>query len=346
MLVHQKENEGRFNIGLIGCGSVVEGLHLPALQRIPGATVKWVCDSSPGRAREVARNWGIKQFFTQLSECSDVDAVLVATPVGSRRSILAQTAERGWHALCEKPFGANTKEHHEMIDLAARNGLILGAGYMRRHFWSVERARHLLRSNVFGPLVEIVASEAASLDRTGLDQSSYRNNAQASGGGVLMETGCHLLDELMYTSDADSVDIENCDQKLWDGYEVETVASGSIALHSGPRVGLHCTVSGVEPVFQGIAFRCDSGEIRLKLDPGKGLDLFVGKDQPHQLVIPHPNPSLNHVSDAFRCEWIHFLDGIRQPGNWDVYQETGLLTTDAIMQCRDLVTSTSSMVKL
>lgn len=346
MLNRQPAEELPLRIGLIGCGGVVDGLHLPALQSIPGATVEWVCDLSLERARTVAHNWGVKHAFSQLSDCSDVDVVLVATPVGARSSILPVTTQRGWHALCEKPFATSIEEHREMIRSATNSNLTLGAGYMRRYFWAVERARQLVHSRVVGPLVEIVASEAASLGRTGVDLSSYRNNAQASGAGVLMETGCHLLDEIMFVSDAKSVDIKHCDQKLWDGYEVETVAAGALATYSGESVGLQFTVSGVEPVYPGIAFRCENGEIRLRLDPGKGLQLFVGRDQPHPIEIPHPNPSANHVVAAFRAEWVHFLQEVRQQGNWNVHRETGFVTTNAIMQCRELVNSASWTVEL
>ena len=47
-------------IGLIGCGGVVTDLHLPALMSLPGVTIKWVCDSSLERARQVSRNWNVR----------------------------------------------------------------------------------------------------------------------------------------------------------------------------------------------------------------------------------------------------------------------------------------------
>jgi predicted dehydrogenase len=336
MAVRKLRGSGEVNIGLIGCGSIVEGCHLPALLSIPGVTIKWVCDSSPDRARRIARHWHAGQGFSHLSDCSDVDAVLVATPVGTRQLILDETTKRGWHALCEKPFATSVSEHREMLESAGRNGVTLGAGYMRRYYWAVEQARNMVRSKVLGPLIEVVASESGNLDRTGLDQSSYRNNAQASGGGVLMETGCHLLDEIMFVSDAKRADVEAYEQQVWDDYEVETVASGFITLRSGEQVPLQFAVSGVRPVFHGIAFRCESGEIHLRPDPAKGLEVFIGQAQPPQLELPHPHPAQNHIVTPFRREWLHFLDALRTTGEWDAEQETGLLTTDVIMQCSEM----------
>jgi predicted dehydrogenase len=345
MIVHKLTHESQINIGVIGCGGVVEGLHLPVLMSMPGLTVKWVCDSSTDKARRIARDWGIGRAFDRFSDCTDVNAVLVATPVGTRRGILEQTTARGWHALCEKPFALNSGEHREMLKDAERNGLTIGAGYMRRYYWAVEEARKIIRSNALGSLIEIIAGESAQLDRTGLEQSSYRNNSRASGGGVLMETGCHLLDEIMFLSDARRVEIHACDQQVWSDYEVETIASGFITQESGEQVVLQFTVSGVRPIFQGIVFRCESGELRFRLDPAKGLEVFVGQAQQRHLELSHPHPAQQHILAAVSSEWRHFLEAFQTDNAWDSKQETGLLTTDAITQCGEMAIACDSEAK-
>jgi predicted dehydrogenase len=248
---------------------------------------------------------------------------------------LAKVTERGWHALCEKPFASSTDDHCQILDGAGRSGLKLGAGYMRRYYWAVEQAREMLRTNVLGQLIEILASEPASLDRTGLDQSSYRNSTSASGGGVLFETGCHLLDEVMSVSDAERVDLHSCEQKIWNDYEVETVASGILTRGTGEEVALQFIVSGVRPVYQGITFRCEGGKICLRLDPSKSLEMYIGPSQ-HQLEIRHPNPQQKHLLVAFRREWLDFLEACQSGSDWDQNKMTGLLTTQVIMQCGDL----------
>lgn len=341
--LHKPRHVRELNIGVVGCGHVVETLHLPALVSICDLKINWVCDSSIERARSVARTWDVRRTFAQIADCSDVDAVLVATPVGTRRGILDETIKRGWHALCEKPFALSTSEHRDMLETAAQKGLKLGAGYMRRHYWAVGRAREMVRSKVLGTLKEIIANEPAHLEATGLDQSSYRNSAKASGGGVLMETGCHLLDELFFISDAISADVRSCVQKMWNDYEVETAALGNIRLSSGEHVALQLAVSGAKPMFAGITFRCELGDIRLHLDPAKHLEVFLGGSQSHCMALPHPQPkqqSLQYVIAAFRSEWIHFLEAIRTPSKWDPSKETGLMTTDFITQCNEIAKAT------
>jgi predicted dehydrogenase len=176
------------------------------------------------------------------------------------------------------------------------------------------------------------------LDRTGLDLSSYRNNVQTSGGGVLVETGCHVIDEVLYVCDAESIEVRQCTQTMWNDYEVETIASGYMTLSSAKEVALQFVVSGVRPVYQGIAFRCELGEIRLHLDPTQGLEMFLGHVQPYRWDVPHPRARQHqqHVRQAFQDEWTHFLEGLQTTKEWDLARETGLLTSDVIMQCAEV----------
>jgi len=322
-------------IGLIGCGSVVESMHLPVVVRVPNLRILWVCDKSSSRAARVARDWAIPKACSELDDCPAVDAVLIATPVGTRQEILKQTILRGWHALCEKPFATSADLHREFLEQARRAGLILGAGYMRRYFWAVEKARGILRSGMLGSLESITAGESAHLERTGLDYSSYRNDDRASGGGVLLETGCHLIDEMLFIADAVEARIEQCKRRILAGYEMETCASGRVWLASGGQADLRFTVSGVRSVFQGIVVRCQRGELRLSLDPGKGLKLFLESNREASLDLPHPKPAqhLHHILGAIREEWIHFIESAQGDCCWSAEHDTGLLASDVIQQC-------------
>jgi predicted dehydrogenase len=324
------------NIGLIGGGEVVESLHLPVLLCTSGLNVKWVCDASAARAQRVAKYWGIRQAFSDIDECGDVDAVLVATPVGTRESILNKTLARGWHALCEKPFAPSASVHRGILAAATQKEIKLAAGYMRRYYLAVQQARRLVSSGTLGRLISVTASESAHLERTGVSQSSYRNDARASGGGVLMETGCHLIDEGIFVADAVEASIESSAQRVVNGYEVETSASGSITCASGEKASFQVTVSGIRPIFQGLVFCLEGGQIYLRLDPAKGAEISFGRfSTPVELPHPERAQHLQHVLEAFRSEWLHFLDGVQGNCDWDMERETGLLTSDIITQCAE-----------
>src|SRR5579862_2225020 len=108
------------SVGVIGCGEIAQQYHLPILTTVPGFDVEWVCDLNLERARQCAATFGIGQSFRSLNDCSGVQAVIVATPVGSRLKLLETIAARGWHAFCEKPFAPGPSQHEEMLGMAER----------------------------------------------------------------------------------------------------------------------------------------------------------------------------------------------------------------------------------
>ena len=132
---------------------------------------------------------------------------------------------------------------------------------------------------------------------------------------------------------------------MWNDYEVETIACATMTLRSGNRVPFRFAVSGIRPLFAGIAFRCELGEIRLRLDPTKDLEVFLEQGQPHRLDAPHPRPAQQHVLAAFRREWLHFLDAIRTTAEWDLRRETGLITSDVMTQCREMAKASCSGIR-
>src|SRR5262249_54245285 len=133
----------KVKIGIVGAGVVTSGSHLPVLINIPGVTVEWICDRSGTTAAAVARAYNVRATFTELSQCPDVDAVLVATPVGARRNVVPEALSRGWHVLSEKPFALTLAEHDDYIATARKHGREIAVGQVRRYMKPTATARWL-----------------------------------------------------------------------------------------------------------------------------------------------------------------------------------------------------------
>src|SRR5687768_10009277 len=96
-------------VGLIGCGNVGLGHHLPALLGVEGIEVAAVADPTPERleAARAAAGLGAADAhldWRELVARADVDAVVVATPQRFRPEIAIAAARAGKHLLCEKPL--------------------------------------------------------------------------------------------------------------------------------------------------------------------------------------------------------------------------------------------------
>jgi len=313
--------ESPIRLGLIGAGNVVSNYHLPILQSLESVRLGWITDPNLARAEEVARIFGIASAHAALEACGEVDAVLVAAPVGARKPIMETITKRGWHAFCEKPFAATSADHEWMIELARTRKIQLGVGLVRRFYETTMRARAIVGGGLLGPVHEILAGEGLRARKFGRGADWYQGNADASGG-VFFETGSHLVDQVFTICGVESYELEACEQRHSGALEIETRALASVTLKDGARVPLRIAVSRLTDVYNGIVVRCRNGELRVPLDPEATVDLCTTAGEVVGRLPGAPKPGL---LPALRGEWEEFLQrcGARSGDPAD----TGLLTT-------------------
>ena len=131
-------------IGIIGCGRVVQTVHLAALAGIPGLEVAAVCDADAEVVSRVGERLGVAARFTaaaDLAACPEVDAVLVATRVhvGPVLDVLAA----GKHLLVEKPLCYDPATAASLARAAREADVVAMIGYMKRYDWCFERFSRL-----------------------------------------------------------------------------------------------------------------------------------------------------------------------------------------------------------
>ncbi len=314
-------------IGLIGAGSVTEGYHLPALRTMPQVRIAWVADRDAARARQFAKLFGISRAATSLAEAPPVDAVLIGIPVSARAGVLQQVCERGWHALCEKPFALTTEEHRRFLALARRHGVRLAVGLQRRWLSTTAVARGLLERGSLGPPRQILAGEGMRMRRTGRGSDWYQASGSASGG-VLFETGSHLVDQVFSLAAVTGFSLEHCRQIIVGGLELETSARGTVTLASGERVPFALVVSRLHDVYNGIVVRCAEGELRVPLAADHPVEV---RQQGAVLPVASPAGGITDGIAAIRAEWEHLLAPGRSSEFCD--SDTGLLTTEFLDGC-------------
>ena len=317
-------------IGVLGAGEVVRALHLPVLRAMSDADVRWICDSDLRSARESAKIFRIGTACSSLEECrEDVDVVLVAIPVGFRRPALEIILDRGQHAFCEKPFAASEDDHRWMLAKARAARLRLGVALVRRFYGSTSLARRVLASGLLGQIHTVIAGEGSRVQRTGRHGNWYQASALASGGGVLRESGCHLIDQLVTICDVRGFALDSCVMTKQDGLDFETAARGVLNLGSGDAPRFRFEVSRLRDVYNGIVVRGANGEVRINLDVLSGVEIAVSDDRPTvRLGAPGPADALS----AFGAEWQAFLSACREGAGF-ADEDTGLMTTLLIDAC-------------
>lgn len=182
-------------IGIIGCGGIANGKHMPGLQKVESARMVAFCDIVPERAQEAAAKYGAPdaQVFTDYSDllALDLDVVHVLTPNSSHAPITIAALEAGKHVMCEKPMATTYTEGKAMVDAAKRAGRKLTIGYQNRFRAD---SLYLKKCCENGDLGEVYYARAQAIRRRGVPTWGVFLDEEKQGGGPLIDIGTHALD--------------------------------------------------------------------------------------------------------------------------------------------------------
>jgi predicted dehydrogenase len=187
-------------IGIVGCGGIANGKHLPSIQKEGSAQVVAFCDIIEQRATDSAKKYGTEdaKVFTDYQELLklELDAVYVCTPNRSHCEITVAALNSGKHVMCEKPMAINYTQAMEMVDTAKRTEKLLTIGYQNRY-----RADsiYLKQECENGELGDIYYAKAKAIRRRAVPTWGVFLNEFEQGGGPLIDIGTHALDLTLWT---------------------------------------------------------------------------------------------------------------------------------------------------
>jgi predicted dehydrogenase len=195
---HPKPPGERVRLGIIGCGAIARESHLPAALASPSVDVTILSDPDTRRMQSLRRGFGLDVRCCASFEESFglVDAVVLALPNHLHAPIGCEFLSRGIHVLCEKPLAISVSECERMCTAATASGAVLAVGYVTRFYPSTVLTRSLIDAGFLGKI--------SSLDyefgtRGGwAPLSGYNISRSTSGGGVLVISGSHFLDRMLY----------------------------------------------------------------------------------------------------------------------------------------------------
>jgi predicted dehydrogenase len=246
-------------IGIIGCGGIAFGKHLPALANLKDrCEIVAFCDIVEERAAKAAKQYGVPDAivhtdYKKLLADGGLDAVHVLTPNNAHAPISIAAFKAGKHVLCEKPMAATYADAVKMVDAAEKAGKKFTIGYQNRHRPEVQTLKSACRA---GQLGEIYYAKAHAIRRKAVPTWGVFMDKEKQGGGPLIDIGTHALDLTLWMMDnyepvsvSGSVYSKLTDQtdgNLWGpwdpkAYNVEDSAFGFIRMANGATVYLEAS---------------------------------------------------------------------------------------------------------
>jgi predicted dehydrogenase len=192
------KNTSPLRLGIIGCGAIAEGAHLPAALSSSMVELTSLSDNSESRLRYIQDKFGLGRIgvLDYKEMFSLVDAVVLALPNSLHASVGREFLSRGIHVLCEKPLATSHRECQELCKTAREASAVLAVGFVTRFFPSTELTKQLIESDFLGALKSFDYEFGTAGGWAPL--SGYNLSSLTSGGGVLVISGSHFVDRMFY----------------------------------------------------------------------------------------------------------------------------------------------------
>jgi predicted dehydrogenase len=142
---------------MINCAIIGYGYWGPNLVRnfssTPNASVKLVADLRPERLQLVKKNYpniDVTSDMDSIWNNSEIDAVIIATPVFTHFDLAKKALNSGKHVLLEKPMTDTVAHAMELIDLATAKGKVLMVDHTFLYTSAVQKMKNLIDSGDIG----------------------------------------------------------------------------------------------------------------------------------------------------------------------------------------------------
>jgi len=118
--------------GVIGVGYLGRH-HARIYSELEDVELAGVADISPAAADETAKARGCKAFADYRELIAACDILSIVTPTTSHHNIAMDCIRAGKDILVEKPITENIEEAEELVEEAAKKGLVLQVGHLERY---------------------------------------------------------------------------------------------------------------------------------------------------------------------------------------------------------------------
>ena len=218
-------------VAVVGTGDIARA-HVAGYQAA-GAQIVAICDISSAMVARRQREWEVDATYTDYRELiadAPFDAVSICTPNSTHHPITLAAVAAGKHVLCEKPVSLDLDQGAEMIAAATSAGVVFQVGHHLRSWASAARAKAMIDRGDLGVITAIRFRQAHDWGGSGV-RGVFGSKAH-SGGGTLLDNGCHLFDLARYFG-GDVANVFARIARLQYDIEVEDTAHASLSYRSG-----------------------------------------------------------------------------------------------------------------
>ena len=179
-------------ISLLGTGLIGSFYTMSLLAQRRKDLINTVCSIPVESAKEFAEKWNIPNYTASIREAiedPETDVVIVALPNYLHKEAILMACKAKKHVLCTKPLALNASEAKEVLDAAEEAGVF--HGYLEDLVYTPKtlKAIEMVKNGSCGRILWTRSREAHSGPH-----SAWFWDKKQSGGGALVDMGCHCIE--------------------------------------------------------------------------------------------------------------------------------------------------------
>jgi predicted dehydrogenase len=192
------------NVGVIGLGR--QGmLHLMSCNKIEGVKVVAASDGNKNALKK-AKSLGVEMLYEDyrnlFDHSSGIDAVVISLPNFLHMDCVRLALEAGLDVFIEKPLARNVGECSAIVELVEKTGKKLQVGNNLRFETGMQKMKEKADTGFIGSLevitIEEIINGPFAHPRNPAPVADWWFDPEKSGGGVLLDLGCHLIDAFRF----------------------------------------------------------------------------------------------------------------------------------------------------
>ncbi len=191
------------NLAIIGFGGMGVWHYENISAKIPGISVKGIYDIRKDACEKaIENNLIVYSSLDELLKDKQIDIVTIAVPNNFHKEYAITCLLAGKHVICEKPVTMNAEELEDIIKVSQQCQKLFSIHQNRRWDKDFVIVKEILEQNLIGEPYFIESRVQGSRGA----MHGWRGY-KVNGGGMVLDWGVHLLDQLMMLIDSPVISV-------------------------------------------------------------------------------------------------------------------------------------------
>ena len=236
-----------YGFGIVGCG-MIAAVHTDVINNLDNAHLVGVCDHTPARAEQYAKEKGCRAFADAAALFADpaVDVAVICTPSGTHTELVVAALHAGKHVLCEKPLSLTAEGLSAIAEAERATGKTVGVIFQQRFSPAFRIMHDMIAEGKLGRLLLADLAMAYHRDPSYYESVAWRGT-KAMDGGELFNQGVHGADMLLYLC-GDVVAVTGATRTLVHAIEAEDTTVATLEFANG-AIGTLRSTTAINPGY-------------------------------------------------------------------------------------------------